>query len=195
MNAKSVRTTGLSRFRIANGQLSVMASDDYIGIFDVGSIDDASLAIDFVLDKAGLTELEKFARTNKKYDGELVFDDSYETLTYKVGEESISLKLPEFDERVAENYDVLELFIFDSEQFPATEAGYFALHPDRVAKLYRLKQVGDGAPIDMMFCETSGEPLVRFRYGETILGIIAPIRREVVDDSFLWTKHTEVSVS
>lgn len=192
VNAKSLRTLGLSRFRVVGDKLSMLASDDYIAVYDTADITDNKEEVDFYLDKDALTKLEAYSRSNKKFDGDLNFSKDYDKLTFSVGEDSITVELPEFKESVFENYDLAEHFLFDEEDFPPTLTTVWALHPDRVAKLYRLKQQGEGAPIDMIFCETNGEPLVRFRYGLTILGIIAPIRREVVDDKFLWKNNIEV---
>jgi hypothetical protein len=186
VNAKSLRTMGLSRFRIASETISVLASDDYIAVFDVDSIGGASRAIDFVLDKPGLTAVQDFANKYKKYDIELDFDRTYETLILTQAEDTIKVKLPEFDDRVAENYETAEAFIFDEEQFPEIPATVWAFQPARVAKLYRLKQLGADAPIDFVFCETSGEPLVRFKYGTSIRGIIAPMRRDMINEEYLW---------
>ena len=186
VNAKSLRTAGLSRFRIASGTISVIASDDYIAVFDFGSISDATTTIDFVLDKAQLETVRDFATKNKKYDVVLGFEDDYSTLILSVEEDTIKVELPEFDDRVAENYEIAEAFLFDEEQFPPAMTDVWAFQPARVAKLYRLKQVGADAPIDFIFCETNAYPIVRFKYGEHITGIIAPMNREQVDEKFLW---------
>jgi hypothetical protein len=186
VNAKSLRTAGLSRFRIASGTISVIASDDYIAIFDIGSISDATHSIDFVLDQSQLKLIEEFARKNKKYDCQLDFGSDFDTLTLTIGEDVIKVELPEYDERVANNYEMAEAFLFDEEQFPATATQVWAFQPTRVAKLYRLKVEDNDAPIDFKFCETSAQPIVRFRYGKSIVGIIAPMRREQVNEEYLW---------
>lgn len=191
VNAQSLRTKGLSRFRILNHTLSVLASDDYIAVFDIGSIEGDLNQIEFALGKEELSKLEKYSRENKKFDGELSFDRKFENLTFAVGEDSINIELPEFPDSVEKNYILAESFIFDEEDFPETMTEVFAFHPDRVAKLYRLKANDNPPVIDMKFCETNADPMIRFKYGESIRGIIAPSRRGVIEERFLWKNYTE----
>lgn len=195
INDKSAYTGGLVRFRASKRLLSVLATDDYVGFWDVVPSANET-AIDFALNKTLLQQVDKFARDNKKYDIDLEFDKRYEKLTLKVAEDAITLELPEFPDSASHNFEVVEALIFDPE-FADTTADVFAVHPDRLAKLYRMKRT-DSAPIDIKFAEAgSGRIILRFKLGKTCRGIINPIRREVVDPEFLWTNEetTEASVS
>lgn len=74
----------------------------------------------------------------------------------------------------------------------ATEVSYygFAIRPERLTKMSRFKAHKD-APIDLRGVDINDHLIVQFRRGDTLVGAIMPVRREVIREEFLWKNSIE----
>lgn len=61
----------------------------------------------------------------------------------------------------------------------------FAIRPERLTKLARIK-ADKQAPIDVRGVDVNGHLIIQFRKGSTAVGAIMPVKREYVEEEFLW---------
>lgn len=151
--------------RLMDNELEVSSSDDYVSIHDTVPVFGAQ-----GVDSRGWVSLEDAKALEKQLRDEKEDEafplDSIPT-TYR----------PTTDQKTI--WEQLEIFGLESQDEDSREelAYDFAILPDRLTKLSRLKP--GGYPIDIRKVEVEDKRLLAFKCGPTLTGLIAPLNREI----------------
>lgn len=178
-------------FVFSGAQLRVYSCDDYVTVCDSLTTD---LGLDYVfslkiedVDKLGdwikqdKKVVHKYSITlQKKMTGML-----FECEDTSTDDESDNIFLSEIIP--SEAWDlVFQLLDEDAER---RMIGNFAIRPERLTKLARLKADKE-APIDQRGVDINGYLIIQFRKGSTLRGAIMPVTREKVKEEFLWPNRS-----
>lgn len=85
----------------------------------------------------------------------------------------------------SENWKVVHKVL--NEDLPLMMIQEFAVRPERLSKLWRLKADKE-APIDLRGVELDNQLLLQFKKGDTLKGSIMPVQRQNVREEFLWSR-------
>lgn len=170
---KTGMTKGYTLWKIKGGVLYVASCDDFIGISDFGSIGSGG---DSVLSHETVAMIS--AENLKALELDLRDQDVVIDLAEDVSFEPVS-------DSVSEVYSMVQERVY-AEEVPDYGSGKsvtFAVHPDRLRKL-SLLHPRKGYPLDCRIKAFKAEPLLCFRYGPTVRGVIMPLNRKVLEEKF-----------
>lgn len=162
-SGKDTTAQGSTCWHTVEDQLYVTAYDDYFALTDSLRLDVALPNLRYELDYADLQALEKHLRDRT---GPLDLDE-------------ISLRM--FPKKVLLDAEEI-VFGIDSGHMLAMpyECPDFAVSPDRLRRLSLLKPKGYPIDFRMLYCEEHDAEVLGFRYGPTVRGVIATLKRHVL---------------
>lgn len=176
-------------FVFGNNKVDAFSCDDYIAVTDSISPETEG-TYEFSLSIEDTEKLGEFIKKDKK-----VIHKSDITVKF------FNTYLKVYDEDNEEKYDFIEpawpswdlVMQLISEENDLQEVFDFAVRPERLVKLARLKAAKE-APIHLRGIDINGNLVVQFKKGLTVHGAIMPVDVSRVNEEFLWSHkdHTEV---
>lgn len=174
---------------VLEGRVYVYSCDDYVGFTDSCEVTDGSEEIDIYLTIADAKKLGEWVKKDKKvvhkYDVKLhkkFTGVRFECPDAPEGDDQ-ELFLP-FASKIPEQFLFLSAAT-SREALTSTIPSFFALRPERVSRLARIKADKE-SPLDFRGITMNGKDILQFRIGYTATGCIMPVDRSKVDDGFLW---------
>lgn len=158
-------------------ELFVLASDNYVIMTDAIDVEDAEVG-GFSLRRESMRALEKKTRD---LDATVALTLKSQTcLMVAWDTESMEIHLPVREVNLwMDYYNILQKFEPEKTGWP------FAISPERMGKICRLKTGGD-YPVDFAHGSSFQDFLVGFKVGPRTRGVISPLQRENLDQGGLW---------
>lgn len=184
VNPKSIYLPGEILFVVNESALRVYSCDDYIAFTETIPVSGESSEFQFSISLEAAKELEKFARTNKKYKLEIK-KKMHDVVFYmdSENEEEDAAFNAELKPERNETWDIVDVLLF--EECERKAPGDYYTRPERIANLSKLK-VPKEAPIGWRHVDLNGSHLIRFRMGGTVNGVIKPVNEEDILEQYLW---------
>lgn len=188
MPARSLVKYGLIIIR--QGTVYTAGTDGYAAGTDQAPVSDSNLGslseFAFLVDKDGMTALDKAARESKKTPGSLTVEaDNSLTFHGEGGPVTVETFI---DERTEELYDTLTEIIEKTEGRPPVIPGVLCLDPGLWSKFAKVKADNTSRKADLLMSD-SYEPVL-IKIGPTFKGLLMPVDREVhgknVGEDGLW---------
>lgn len=175
---------------VLENRMSVYSSDDYVGITDSCEVTDGAYDCDMYLSIASAKALGEWIKKDKKvvHKYDIKIQRKFTGVRFECPDapegdtQEIFLNYaPEIPETFDMLYRLLDRYV-DGVSTP----DYFALRPERVSRLARIKAEKE-APIDFRGIGIGNKTLLQFKLGDTVTGCLSPVDRNKVDDRFLWS--------
>lgn len=178
---------------VLENRLHVYSSDDYVGITDSCEITEGATDCSIYLSIADAKALGEWIKKDKKvvHKYDIKIQRKFAGVRFECPD------APEGDDQeiyfsyapeIPETFNLL-YSLLDKWASKTTIPFYFALRPERVSRLARIKADKE-APVDFRGIQIGNKTLLQFKLGNTVTGCISPVDRSRVDDGFLWGTST-----
>ncbi len=176
-------------FVVSTKGIQCFSCDDYVTVSDSLSSDLDVVPFEFSLSIEDTEALGAWIKKDKKvvHKYDIIIQQKMTGVLFECDETSTDDESDNmFFSILQPSYEAWDLVMrLLNEELETIEGSGFALRPERLVKLARLKADRE-APIDMRFTSLNGVFFVQFKKGSTITGAIMPVKRSKVKEEFLW---------